>query len=72
MKSVTQWALMSLGAMATFVPNVSKTMGGWTIYQAKTRPNVKDTIKNAKYIDGRFWVDGETNVSAENDKYYFW
>ena len=79
MKLVTALLQVALCAQAeTFVPGLGDV--GYNVYQSiklrGTHPNPPDTLPDELLgdgvLEGRFWMDGETTLTSEDDQYYFW
>ena len=78
MKLVTALLQVALCAQAeTFVPSLGDV--GYNVYQSikarGTAPAPPDNLPDemtGEVFDGRFWIDGETTITSEDDQYYFW
>eukprot|EP00354_Favella_ehrenbergii_P004328 CAMPEP_0170473294 /NCGR_PEP_ID=MMETSP0123-20130129/15214_1 /TAXON_ID=182087 /ORGANISM="Favella ehrenbergii, Strain Fehren 1" /LENGTH=92 /DNA_ID=CAMNT_0010742199 /DNA_START=14 /DNA_END=292 /DNA_ORIENTATION=- len=70
---------MALESQATFVPNLGDRIGGYSVYrQLSLRepkdvpPGELDKSLTKEIFTGHFAIDGETAISAQDGKYYFW
>ena len=80
MRAVTTlWALIALNVyVSAVVPDINNRIGGNHIYPKDPTISYRPTeetilsIGSDEIIKGRFWLDGETTISVENGKYYFW
>lgn len=80
MKLVTALLQVALCAQAeTFVPSLGDV--GYNVYQsinkdyrntAPAPPAFLPDEMTGEVFDGRFWMDGETTITSEDDQYYFW
>lgn len=75
MRAVTTlWALIALNVyVSAVVPDINNRIGGNHIYTSD-RPTEETilSIGSDEILKGRFWLDGETTITVENGKYYFW